>query len=181
MNEPTLKPSPISVPKGEIIGQHKFPWKVSEYLGLAIVGGAGIGVMVISNFAAGALLFGGAFIAVVPYFIWLSNSRKKHSLIGIVEEGTIWRFTRRGIHDSASSNVQVDVSKISRIDMVDYTGMPNSLVLIERDEEAVRHQALAIPARLLKDQGLQARIATLAAQEGVIVTKRASEAISAAK
>lgn len=181
MTEPTLKPSPISIPKGETIGQHQFPWKVSEYLGLLIVAGMGVGVMVISNFAAGALLFGGAFIAVVPYFVWLSNSRKKHSLIGVVEDGTRWMFTRRGIHDSTNSNVTVDISNVARIDMVDYTGMPNALVLLEHDNPEASRQALAIPQRLLRDEAFRARVADLAAQEGIAVTNRAATAIAASK
>lgn len=181
MTEPTLKPSPISIPKGETIGQHKFPWKISEYLALVIVAGMGVGVMVISNFAAGALLFGGAFIAVVPYFVWLSNSRKKASLIGIVEDGTRWMFTRRGIHDSTDSNVTVDINKIARIDMIDYTGMPNTLILVQEDEPETSHQALAIPQRLLRDKAFHHRIEALAAQDGVTVTNRAATAISAAR
>lgn len=181
MTEPTLKPSPISIPKGETIGQHQFPWKVSEYAALVFVAAIGVGVMFVSNFAAGSLLFGGAFIAVVPYFVWLSNSRKKQSLIGIVEDGSNWLFTRRGIHDSTESNVTVDVSKVDRMDMVDYTRKPNTLVLMQRDEPEIGHKALSIPQRLLRDKAFQARVAALAAQEGVSVTKRAASAIADAK
>jgi len=181
MTESTLRPAPISIPKGETVGEHKFPWKVNEYVGLAIVAGMGLGIMVMTNFASGALLFGGALIAVVPYFVWLSNSRKKHSLIGIVENGSQWMFTRRGIHDSTDSNVTVDISKVVRIDMVDYTGMPNSIVLMQPDEPDVRHQALAIPQRLLQDKAFLARLVALSEQEGVTVSKRAAAAMAAAK
>lgn len=177
MTEPTLKQPTISRPDGEIVGQHQFPWKPSEFVGLATVAAAGVGIMVISQFAAGAVLFGGALIASVPYFIWLSNGRKKKSLIGVVQQGDQWLFTRRNIHDSSDANVSINVNNVARIDMVDYTGMPNALVLIERDNELTGHKALAIPQRLLRDLAFRGRVTALASQPGIHVGKRAAEAL----
>lgn len=177
MTEPTLKPSPISIPEGETIGEHKFPWKPSEFLAIAIVAAAGIGVMVASDFAPGSLLMGGALLAVVPYFIWLAQSRKSKSLISIVHSGDKWLLVRGRIHDSSDSNVAIVIEKLARIDMADYSRMPNAVVLIEGDNPLMGHKALAFPARLLKDLSFRGRMSALANTPGIEVSKRAAEAI----
>lgn len=64
-----------------ILVQHRFPWKVSEIVGLTLF--AGLGVLL--AIAVQPFVFGLAFIAAAPYLAYVNFTRKKKSALALAK------------------------------------------------------------------------------------------------